>query len=350
MPLRKAVLFAVLAVALLAQAACRGTDEDVPRPSQADARPAPKAKTPPGAPDAGRVRDEARAGASDAGAGEDAEALVERLVASPLKGARPLSPRSLSVKIALESGDRAVWKPLRKANRTARYEVAFYRIAPLVGAEETPVAALRRLPLARLAGLLEASHPESAQALRNEALADEDGYVGGAIIEWISALGPQRFEGETGWRQLAAWLGPDGPSPGEEPLVVAASRMVVADYVAGNWDRFSGGNLFAGETGRGLWLVDNNGSFARWSDKQRARMDGQLAACTRFSASQLERLRALTADAVRAALADEEARGVVDRVLTDAEIALILERRDAVLRRVEGEVEKRGTQAVIAFP
>ncbi|MCK9460745.1 MAG: hypothetical protein M0R80_13990 [Proteobacteria bacterium] len=340
---------AVFAVALVTLAACRGADEDVPRPSQAVARPAPAAAAP-GAPGAGRAGDEARAGASDAGAGEDAAALVERLVASPLKGALPLSSRSLSVKVALESGDRAVWKPLRKTNRTARYEVAFYRIAPLVGAERTPAAALRRLPLARLVGLLEVSHPESAQALRDEALAGADGNVGGAIIEWISALGPQRFQGETGWRQLAAWIGPDGPSPGEEPTVVAASRMVVADYVLGNWDRFSGGNLFAEEGGGGLWLVDNNGSFARWSDRQRARMDGQLAACARFSASQLERLKALTAGAVRAALAGEEARGVVDRVLTDEEIALLLERRDAVLRRVQDEVGRRGAQAVVVFP
>jgi hypothetical protein len=348
MPFRKTAGFVVLAAVLAASTACRSPDEPARRPDEQEAKLAVTA--PHDGPDAGADRVGARESTKDAGAIAVVEALVDRLVGSAVVGARPISPRSLSVKVALASGDRAVWKPLRKTNRTARFEVAFSKIAPLVGASGAPTSALRRLPIAQLAALLEVSYPESAKALRDEALVDERGLVGGAIIEWIAELGPPRFEGETGWKQLAAWLGPEGPSAQEEPMVAAASRMVVADYVAGNWDRFSGGNLFADAEGRGLWLVDNNGSFARWSDKQRERMDGQLAACARFSASQIERLRSLSKDLVRAALAAEEARGVVDRVLTDDEISLLMERRDAVLHKVDAEVAARGAGPVIVFP
>jgi hypothetical protein len=331
-------LCAVLAASLAAPAACRGSDDRGAPPERAAAGPARA------------VGIAGPKGAPDAGAGESTAKLVDRLVSSPVVGARPISPRSLSVKLALASGDRAVWKPLRRTNRTARYEVAFYKVAPLVGAGGVPASALRRVPLAQLAGLLEVSYPDAAKALRDEALADGAGLAGGAIIEWIDELGPPRFAGETGWKALAALLAADGPSPTDEPGVAAASRMVVADYVAGNWDRFSGGNLFADTSGRGLWLVDNNGSFARWSDKQRARMDGQLAACGRFSASQIERLRELTVRSVRAALVDEEARGVVEHLLTDDEVHLVLERRDTVLRKVDAEIAARGAAAVIAFP
>jgi len=329
---------AVLVVALAATAACRSPDEPACRPEKPAAEPAAAG------------RNEAPKSEPDAGAGEAVAALVDRLTGSAVIGARPISKRSLSIKVALASGDRAVFKPLRRTNRTARYEVAFSKVAKLVGADGVPVSALRRVPLAQLAGLLEVSYPESAKALRDEALADGAGLVGGAIIEWIAELGPSRFEGETGWKQLAGWLAADGPSAGDEPTIAAVSRMVVADYVAGNWDRFSGGNLFADASGRGLWLVDNNGAFGRWSDKQRARMDGQLAACGRFSASQIARLRTLTAGDVRAALADEEARGIVEHLLTDEEVGLVLERRDAVLRKVDAEVAARGEAAVMAFP
>jgi len=349
MPFGRTLSCAAIVAALVTSPACRGPEDAAPGAAGPAAKPAPSAPQGVG-PAAAADRPQAVRGAEDGGSGEGGAALVERLVGSAVVGARPISPRSLSVKVALESGDRAVFKPFRKTSRTARYEVAFSKIAPLLGTPGAPVAALRRVPIARLTALLEASYPDTARALRDESQVDEKGLVAGAIIEWISELGPPRFEGETGWRQLAAWLGPDGPSAEEEPTVVAASRMVVADYVAGNWDRFSGGNLFADAAGRGLWLVDNNGSFAPWSDRQRDRMDGQLAACARFSASQLERLRALSADLVRAALAGEEARGVVGRVLTDEEIALLLERRDAALRKVDAEIATRGAEAVAVFP
>jgi hypothetical protein len=326
---------------------CRAADEAPGRVAPA-APPAPargdRVAPPPG------PRAPADAGQGDGGVQDLSAALGERLATSAVVGARPISPRSLSIKVTLESGDRAVFKPLRKTNRSARYEVAYSKIAPLVGADLVPTASLRRVPLAQVAGLLAASYPDAAAALREQALVDDRGFVGGAAIAWIGELGPPAFEGDSGWRRLAALLAADGPEPRDAPGVVAAARVVVADYVAGSWDRFSGGNLFAEAGGPGLWLIDNNGSFAAWSDRQRDRMDAQLAACARFSSSQIARLRALTASQVRAAIAAEERRGVVDRVLTDDEVALLLARRDAVLRRVDTEVAARGEAAVLSLP
>jgi hypothetical protein len=348
--LGKTAARAVLAAVLATSIACRTPDEAAERTERGAAKPAPAVPRGEAPRAAARTRTEAKEGVQDAGAEGAAAALVERLAGSAVTGVRPISPRSLSVKVALASGDRAVWKPFRKTNRTARYEVAYSKIAPLIGAPSVPASALRRLSLAQVAGLLDVSYPDAAAALREGALVDDHGLVGGAVIAWIDDLGPPRFEGETGWKQLAERLAPDGPSAAAEPSVAAASRMVVADYVAGSWDRFSGGNLFADASGRGLWLIDNNGSFAPWSDRQRDRMEGQLAACARFSASQIERLRALTAGSVRAALAGEEARGVVDRVLTDDEITLLLARRDAAIRKVDAEIAARGLSVAVVFP
>jgi hypothetical protein len=341
----RALLLAGLLAGLLA-AACRGADV-APSPPASGTRvvappDVPKVTPPAARPDAGAVR--------GAGAVEDGAAFVERLVSSPVIGVKPVSPRSLSLKVALASGDRAVFKPLRRSSRSARWEVAFDALAPTIDAGGVPRSALRRVPLAQLVALLSPSYPEMAAAFREEALTDDRGAVGGAVIEWIDALAPTRFEGGKGRALLAAWLAPSGPAADAEPMAGAASRMIVADYVLGNWDRFSGGNLFEDAPGRALWLIDNNGSFAAWSDKQRARMDGQLAACARFSRSQVARLRALSADGIRAALRKEEARGILPRVLDDGEIALVLARRDAVLERVDALVAERGASAGLAFP
>lgn len=287
------------------------------------------------------------AGEPDHGTGGE---LLRRLAESPVAAARPVSPRSLSLKIALASGDGAAFKPLRKGSRSARWEVAFYALSGLVGARRVPPSTLRRVPLARLLALVGPGHPDLAGSLRAEALVDGRGLVGGAAIAWIDDLAPSRFDGAEGRALLAAFLAPGGPSAGAEPLAAEASRLIVADHVLGNWDRFSGGNLFESRSSAALWLIDNNGSFAPWSDRQRDRMEGQLRACARFSRSQVSLLRSLTEESIRGALRPEEAKGIVARLLDDAEIALVLARRDEVLRRVDVLSAERGEAGVLAFP
>jgi hypothetical protein len=345
-------MYALVSAAALA-GACRSGDAAPPPPAVEAPGPAAPGRPAVERADAG-VRGAGSEGSSrgeeDAGALGDVGALIERLSGSPVVGARPVSPRSLSVKIALASGDRAAFKPLRKTSRSARWEVAFYALSPLVGARRVPPSTLRRVPLAQLVALLHPSYPELAASLRAEADVDDRGLVGGAVIAWIDDLAPTRFDGAGGRALLERWLAPDGPSAADEPLAAEASRMIVADHVLGNWDRFSGGNLFESRSGRALWLIDNNGSFAPWSDRQRERMDGQLLACARFSREQVARLRALTAGAVRGAVRGEEAKGIAARLLDDAEVATLLERRDAVVRRVDALVAERGSAAVLAFP
>ncbi len=275
--------------------------------------------------------------------------MTENLVSGKIVGVRPISMRSLSLKVKLTQGDVAVFKPMRRGNGTARFEVAYFRLARLLGVERVPPSTMREIPLPRLTGHLEKHFPDVASSLRKEARTGDNGAIPGAMITWMDDIVVSGLDGRKGRVKLDFFLSIDGPTPGEEPLVAPASSMVTLDYVAGNWDRFSGGNLFADSSGSTLVLIDNNGSFSTWSDRQRMRMDDLLSSCQRFSVALISKLRRL------------EARAVMDTVkwgptrpgralLKESEIALLLARRDALIAHVDKLIAVHGEERILVFP
>ncbi len=258
-----------------------------------------------------------------------------------------LSPRSLSLKVRLEGGGRAVFKPLRKGDRRAPFETAAYRMARLLQIEAVPVSVLRKIPAAFLIARLEKDDPKIAAAFRDAVPADESGKVEGAVIEWMEDIDKEALSQLGGIPAINRMLAPGRPANGDEPLAVAASNMVVFDHIIGNWDRFSGGNFFVSKDGVHLILIDHNGSFAPWPKMREEKMAARLRATERFSASLLERIRNLTRASVQAAAADV---GEGAPLLSDEQIDLLLARRDEVVRHVEGLVEKNGLASTVVFP
>lgn len=258
-----------------------------------------------------------------------------------------LSPRSLSMKLRLEGGAYAVFKPFRKGDRRARYEVSASRAARLLWVEKVPAAVMRRIPLSFLVGRLQKDDDEAASRLRDEVPKNDDGTVEGAMIEWMDDIDPNGLEALGGMEKIHRLLGAEALDESESSLASAASAMVVFDYLIGNWDRFSGGNFFVSKDARHLILIDHNGSFLSCSEKQQKRMEKRLASTLRFSASLLDRIRALTSDTLREAIAEEEGFGPL---LDDAQIELLLSRRDELLSHVDGLIKKNGLQGTLAFP
>jgi hypothetical protein len=274
--------------------------------------------------------------------------LIAHLARGRIARARPVSRRSLSLKLSLRGGPDAVFKPLRRGDRTARHEVAAFRLSRLLGLDGVPPSTMRRILIDNFSWMLGEEHADVEVALREEAHLDERSGVWGAAIAWIEGLEPSGLDGHQGQRRLQRLLAIDGPAPVDEPLVVEASAMVVLDYVIGNWDRLSGGNLFVGPD-RGLVLLDNNGAFSRWSETKQQRMDELLGDCQRFSRRLTRSLRALDAAAVEQALAAEPWHSQ-RRLLSERQIDLLFERRDAVLAAVDRLVAEHGEQKVLAFP
>ena len=188
-----------------------------------------------------------------------------------------------------------------------------------------------------------------ASSLGKEALTGNNGAVPGAMIAWMNDIVESGLDGRKGRVKLDLFLSIDGPTPGEEPLVAPASSMVTLDYVAGNWDRFSGGNLFADSSGSSLVLIDNNGSFSRWSERQRKRMEGLLLSCQRFSVALISRLRRLEAREVMDAMEWGPTRPG-RALLKESEIALLLSRRDELIAHVDELIAVHGEERILVFP
>ncbi len=266
-----------------------------------------------------------------------------------LAGARPISPRSLSLRIVFEGSGPAVFKPLRKGNGTAIYEVAYYRLATTLGVEGVPPSTIARFSLPRLAGHLRKNFPETAAALEDEARVNDSGMVTGALMAWVVELSSSGLDGASGRKKLKRLWAREGPDPVVEPVVIQASRMVTADYVLGNWDRFSGGNLFASGDGARLVLIDNNAAFAPWSQGQEERMNRSLETCFRFSKTLIGNLRRLDGSTVQLTMGPLRRNGNRN-LLTDQEIERTLLRRDFLISRVDQLIVEHGRERVLSLP
>ncbi|MCU0665334.1 MAG: hypothetical protein MUC50_23780 [Myxococcota bacterium] len=255
---------------------------------------------------------------------------IEALTELSVQDAWVLSPRSLLLKLRFENGTMAAWKPLLRKNKRALNEVASYRLSRLLGVCEVPAAARRALPLRSTVSLVSQRNREAGAALVRKTAADDSGAVQGAIISWIDDLDDTGLSARGGRAFLSRILEQSGQGThsGDEALLAAQySRMLVFDYVSGNWDRFSGGNLYQSRDGKRLVLLDHNNAFAPWSARQKERMQSQLDLLTRFDRRQIEALRGLTAQRLAQAMGDDE-------LLCDEALRLTTLRAEHVLRRV----------------
>jgi hypothetical protein len=126
--------------------------------------------------------------------------------------------------------------------------------------------------------------------------------------------------------------------------------MVVFDFVIGNWDRFSGGNLPTDVSRRRAILRDNDRSFSiplleRRYDKL---LDG-LTRTERFSKDLVHRLAALDAASIQSELARDPSHAA-DPLLNDAQITDVLDRRATVLSYIAALIEEHGEDDVLFFP
>ncbi|MCP4600560.1 MAG: hypothetical protein GY847_08525 [Proteobacteria bacterium] len=276
------------------------------------------------------------------------DGLLDRLRSASVSQARLISNRTLSLKLWLNNGDKAVFKPMRKHDRRAVREVAVCRLARLLDVETVPLSTMRTLPLGLLVRLIKKNHPDEAIALQKTARTDEKANVQGAIIQWINGLDPNGFKNLGGRSKLMGWLALKKPNKKEAPIAASASAMIVFDYITGNWDRFSGGNFFLSPSGQGLVLLDHNSTFASWSDRQQKRMEKLLTRTERFPADLIQRIGRLTAESIESAIAEEpwHAR---HRLISEEEVELILSRRDRLVAHVNHLIGLHGEESVLAF-
>ena len=273
---------------------------------------------------------------------------ISRLLSAEIKDARPISNRTLSLKLTFEGGGAAAFKPILKGRPRARCEVAAFRLAELLGVRVVPVSTMRKLPLDLLVHKLKRKFPSLAKDFYRRALTNEQKEVTGAVIQWISDLDPKGLRAIGGKSVFASWLAPSRRQKSSHSLAGEAASMIVFDYITGNWDRFSGGNLFLNKDRTRFVLIDNNEAFAPWTIRRKKRMEGLLANTGRFPRRLIETIEKLDAEAIEKSLSGDPWHAEQPLLTTD-EVDLLLSRRDRMMKHVNRLTKRLGEENVLVF-
>ncbi len=275
----------------------------------------------------------------------DAGGLGSSPASSPMSGpvvkAKSLGHTSFVLKLTFASGESAGWKPrsrLPLGDRRYRGEIAASRLAEALGLSNVPHVEPRSFAASALRAVL----PD----FDDKALPDDDGRVRGAIWAWNPHYEIVPLELPSSRARWEPWLTDAHATipPDQRELARALSTLLLFDYVTGNWDRWSGGNVARDSEAGTLLYVDNDGAF--YDPPPADSLASQLARLkrvVRFSRGFVDRLRALDEAKLRAVFGDETPGAAL---LPDRVIAGVEQRRRTALDVVDRRAKLAGDAGV----
>jgi hypothetical protein len=274
------------------------------------------------------------------------ELLLERMrTAEVVQAKLNKGGSSISFRLDFSDGSRAAFKPEQTNPQTVpRKEIAAYRINRQLGFNFVPPATARTLHRDDLVGKLPPEAAFFANRIDAETLFDDEGFTRGEVSYWIPVVVDSHLDTLdnvlTWWRWMT--VGEEIP-PDKVELMAQLSSLLLFDLVTNNSDRFSGGNLLSSRDGRVLYWMDNTFGF-QVEPEGHVRCRNYLQRCQKFSRKMVDALRHLDATALRRALEPEPG------VLSLAEQASVIARRDVGLKYVDGLVQQFGEDKVLVFP
>jgi len=286
------------------------------------------------------------------GATESADSILARLGDQRPRRVRQVGTSSVTLRLDLGDGLESAFKPRTQTHpRGYLAEIAAYRISRALGMDNVPPVIGRRLPRPMLEERFEGAHAEEDwQAIREDIRWDAPGVVRGAAIYWIPRMRASELATARDLSRVAPWLLQSGQVPEERASVARdLSTLIAFDYLIGNWDRWSGGNVSTDESGERLFVRDHNLAFVEPLTTERyERLRGHLERVERFSRDFVRRASELDEARIRLALSEDPESQ--DRpLLDDAQIAGVLARRRAFLSYVGALVELHGRERVLAW-
>lgn len=282
----------------------------------------------------------------------DQDTLLERITRGYPREMRQVGTTSVTLRTEL-GAIRVAYKP-RTDSHPYGYlaEIAAYRVARRLEMDNVPPAIGLRIPRRVMQTAYEAydRNPEW-EPIRRNVRWDGLGMTRGAAIYWIPSMRATELSTEDGIDAVASWLRVDGEVPeGSEDVARDLSTLFAYDYLIGNWDRLSGGNVSTTPEGDRLFVRDHNVAFnAPLTDQRYDRIRGNLERVQRFSRSFLVHVAAADEAALRAAVdADPLSEDVP--ILAPAQIEGFEKRRRALLSYVGALISVYGADRVIAWP
>ena len=279
------------------------------------------------------------------------ELLLERVRTQPIVRFKfNHGGSSISFRVEFADGSRAAWKPTQTNTQTIpRKEIAAYRLNRLLGLNAVPPAAPRAVSRDELLSHL---HPESLEFLpriKAETIFNPSGISYGTASYWIPVIKDSGFDTPEGQRLSTAWLTVGGEPIPRDRMAFAAqiSDLILFDFLTSNPDRYSGGNMKMSPDGTELFYMDNTMSFfvdPNGTEKNRE----VLVRTQRFSRKLYESLDRVTVPTLQRALAQEA--GAAYDILTPAEIAAVVGRRQVIQQHIRELIAKFGTHEILFFP
>jgi hypothetical protein len=228
-----------------------------------------------------------------------------------------------------------------------QHEIAAYRLARLLGLDNVPPAIFRRVGWKEIRRRFHEDKLDERPSVRRAVLWDEDGTAPAAAIYWIKRMRSVGYEDESKW---ARWLRDAEVPRGKEALAHDLSTMVVFDFLIGNWDRFSGGNLPSDATRQRAILRDNDRAFSTpLLPRRYETLLDALIRTKKFSRTLVERLSELDEAALRRELGKDPSHAAAS-LLSDAQIEDVFDRRATILSYLAALIEERGEDEVLVFP
>ena len=287
------------------------------------------------------------------GGDRDPDAIVALLGRQTPRRLRPVGTTSVTMRVDLGEPLDAAFKPRTRAHpRGFLAEIAAYRLSRLLDMDNVPPALGRRFPRPALRDRYEPEDDDPAwDRIQEAVLWDAPGFVRGALIYWIPSMERTPLATLEGLDAVSErWLRVGGTlEAGEEPTARDLSTLIAFDYLIGNWDRFSGGNVSSDGHGR-LFVRDHNVAFgASITEARYERLTGHLERVERFSRGFVQAVRALTRTALVQAL-EGDPLGAERPVLTVRQLDALFARRRALLSYIGAQVSRHGAAAVLPWP
>ncbi|NOY91744.1 MAG: hypothetical protein GXP55_11160 [Deltaproteobacteria bacterium] len=265
---------------------------------------------------------------------------------------KPVGSSSVVFRMRLDGPITGAYRPRSRMHpRGHLAEIAAYRVARLLGMDQVPPAVSRRVSRSRLRSRLHPDFIDAWDDVRRAIRWDDDGTTEGAAVYWIPRMRDLQLERADAIERWSGWLSQGGEIPQErEELASDISQCIVFDYLIGNWDRFSGGNMLGTRDGSRLFIRDHNLAFEDpLPEHLHGRIWRRLVQTERFSRRQVEALLTLDARSLRAEM-DRDPISESRRVLTAAQVRGLLDRRQAILSHVAELSSRLGENRVLTFP
>jgi hypothetical protein len=279
--------------------------------------------------------------------------ILERLKTAAPKRFRPVGHTSTVLKMTFREGPyHAAFKAAtREKPRGYLAEVAAYRLARCLGLNNVPPAVTRLLHRKMVGERLEEEHAAMWPELEEQMTWTKSGHARGAAIFWVNGMRDLGLETRSGMRRVTEWLRIDGELP-ERKRVLAAelSTMLALDYLMGNGDRFSGGNLKGDQSGEHVIVRDHDMAFPpRLPDRAHRRILRYMLRVERFSHDFYRRLKLLTPKSFGKQLSLDPASA--HRPLLDPrQVRGLFDRRATLLSHIATLISQHGEERVLVFP